>query len=332
MRNVTVYNFNALNNQMTTLLSDDSSVRLDAVSLDGQSLLYEEASADTRQVNYATFSVTASTRNFYHLAAGQAGNAIWIDNQRILVSDMRGSVLALNAATGALQQSWAVQTSQLAFYNQPFLYFVGADNLTASALYRINLAQDQALPQQVTRSSPNTHFWLSPDGTTVVYANRGTTGEEGIYAVDSDGSHERLLQPGAGMPLGYTANKTLLSLQQVGSRIEAIRLTTTLPEQSQVVLADAAPDAASLCLQAQSLTLIALCDQNIALAPSGRGLLLHTYYADGSHSLVYDDLTTGVSRKIKDLASGTTVQLPGWSKISSGQAQTSFTLPATLCA
>jgi hypothetical protein len=59
-----------------------------------------------------------------------------------------------------------------------------------------------------------------------------------------------------------------------------------------------------------------VCDQNIALAPYGHGLLLHAYYSNGANSLVYDNLDTGSSSVIRTLPGNTSVQLPGWSKIS----------------
>jgi hypothetical protein len=130
----------------------------------------------------------------------------------------------------------------------------------------------------------------------------------------SDGTHERLLRQGNGIPLGYTRDNRLLLLQQVGGKLEVIK-SGVGSEKEQVVIADAAPQATSLCEPAKTLMIIDLCYQNVTLAPDGHGLLLHAYYADGSHSLVYDDLAAGTSRKILNLESNASVQLPGWSQI-----------------
>ena len=328
-KSFTAYNFNALDGQMEPLFSGEAGINLDAVSPDGQSLLYDDASQDGQQVVYETFSTVARSQMAYRLDKRLAGNAIWMDPAHVLVQDLGGSVFELNTASGVRQQSWSLQTGRLAFYHQPFLYFEGASSSTLGALYRINLAESQAAPQEITQSSPDTRFWLSPDGTTVFYANHGFAGPEGIYAVGSDGTHAHLLSQGSDIPIGYAADNTLLALQQVGANVEVIKLGATSAQQSQVVFANAAPQASALCPKQKSAS-IGLCDQNIALDPDGQGLLLHTYYADGSHGLVYDNLATGTSQKIQSLASNTDVQLSGWSKIATGQ--TSVAEPVALCA
>jgi hypothetical protein len=329
-KSFTVYSFNALDGQMEPLLSGEAGISLDAVSPDGQSLLYDDASQDGQQVVYETFSNVARSQMAYRLDKRLAGNAIWMDPEHVLVQDLGGSVFELNAASGVRQQSWSLQTGKLVFYHQPFLYFEGASSSTLGTLYRVNLAESQPTPQEVTQSSPDTRFWLSPDGTTVFYANHGFAGQEGIYAVGSDGTHERLLSQGTGIPIGYAADDDLLALQQVGANVEVIKFGSASSQQPQVVFANAAPQASALCPKTQQLASLELCDQNIALDPDGQGLLLHTYYADGSHGLVYDNLATGTSQKIQSLASNTGVQLSGWSKIAPGQ--TSVAEPVALCA
>jgi hypothetical protein len=105
-------------------------------------------------------------------------------------------------------------------------------------------------------------------------------------------------------------------LQQDGNRLEVIQMGATPGAPEHVVLADAAPGATSLCGPSGTLAIIAVCDQNAALQPYGNGLLLHAYYANGSQSLVYDDLLAGTSHAIRSLAADASVQLPGWSKLS----------------
>lgn len=324
----TIYNFNSANERFGTLVpasSGTSDTRLEEISSDGQSLLYDTLAAD-QQRSYATVSASARTRILYHLSAGLAGNAIWMDNNHVLVQNTRGSVVELDAHSGAFQHAWSLEAGRLTFYEQPFLYFTTA---TMSTLYRVNLALPRLLPQRVAEALPNTRFWLSPDGTTIFYANKRASSSQGIYAVSSDGTHLRLLRSGSGLPIGYADDNALMLLQQVGTQLQVIKLGATAQQKEQVVLADAAPHASSLCGPGGMLVVIAVCDQNVALAPYGHGLLLHVYYADGSHSLVYDDLTAGTSRKVFNVPSNAQVQLPGWSRMS---ATTAFRTPSTLCA
>ncbi len=214
------------------------------------------------------------------------------------------------------QRTWALKTGKLAFYHRPFLYFAGAGHTEAGQLYRVDLADTELMPQLVARAAPDTRFWLNPAGTTIFYANQEAAGKQGIYAVDSDGANAHVWHAGAGVPIGYAANSALMTLQQVGKRLEVVQLGATPTQPEHVVLADAAPGAVSLCGPDGERAVIALCAQNIALEPDGQGLLLHVYYANGEHSLVYDDLATGTSRLLRSLPTNAGVQLPGWSKLS----------------
>ncbi len=72
------------------------------------------------------------------------------------------------------------------------LFYRGSGRAT-DALYRINI--DTGAVEQITFSSTGATFWLSPDGTTVYFANTiGPAGNPGIYAVNSDGSNMHLLR------------------------------------------------------------------------------------------------------------------------------------------
>lgn len=312
------YNYNAPDGQLRQLFSSEreyAEIDLEGISQDGQSLLYDESSTDQQRA-YTTYSPATGARQVYQLGADRAGNAIWMDAEHVLVQNTSGRVMKLDARTGLPQQTWLIQTGKLAFYHQPFLYFLGAQNAAMDALYRVSLAEAGATPQQITKAASGTRFWLSPDGTTVFYANNGGSGTQGIYAVDSDGAHPRLLRAGPGIPIGYADDNALMLLQEVDRRIEVIQLGATPTQPERVVFANAAPGATSLCGPDRLVALVEICDRKIALQPDGHGLLLDAYYANGSHSLVYDDLATGSSRTILTLPATTTVQLPGWSKMS----------------
>jgi hypothetical protein len=317
VKSLTFYSYNAGSGKTEQLLSTTqafSAVSLEGVSQDGQKLLYNTTSTDQRK-SYTTFSPTTGSHTLYQLDASRGGNAIWLDATHVLVQNTGGTVIELDAQSGTVVHAWPLETGALTFYRQPFLYFVGAENLNMGALYRVNLAEAHATPQQVTQVTLNTRFWLSIDGTTVFYANQGSSGEQGIYAVGSDGKDSRLLRKGPGMPIGYAANNALMLLEQDGNRLEVIQMGATPGAPEHVVLANAAPGATSLCGPSGAIAIIAVCDQNAALQPYGNGLLLHAYYSNGSQSLVYDDLLAGTSHAIRSLPSDASVQLPGWSKL-----------------
>ena len=316
-RSFTLTNFSLLTGQTTTLLSmPETDARLEGVSADGENLLYDTVSLKNQRI-YTSFSASARESILYQLSVEQAGNAIWMDASHVLVQNTTGTLLELDVATDMLQASWPIKVGKLISYNQPFLYFTDP---TTSALYRTDLMQRQTSPQQITVADPNTRFWFSPDQSTIYYTNKDASGQQATYSVASDGTSAAILRKSAGMPIGYTKdNSALMFLQQVNSEVQLIKLGATPQQKDQLVLANAAPGAISLCGPAQMVTLIALCTQNIALDPYGRGLLVHAYYADGSHSLIYDDLTTGTSHRIMTLASNVSVQLPGWWKATPGK-------------
>lgn len=324
VKSFTFYNYNTASDQWEELTNSTqqwSEVSMEGVSQDGQSLLYESTDMARHKI-YSIYSPASGTHELYQLNAGPGGNAIWMDSGHVLVQNTSGTISELDTATGSVQNSWPIKTSRLTFYHQPFLYFIGAQNMAADALYRLDLAQAHAPVQRVTQATANTRFWFSVDGTTVFYANRDSSGEEGIYAVSSDGTHARLLRAGPGIPIGYAANNALMLLQQVGQKLQVVQMGATSKEPEQVIFSDAAPGATSLCGASSVMLVIQICDQNVALAPYGHGLLLNAYYANGSHSLVYDNLATGQTRLLRRLPASTGVQLPGWSKIAAPAAGT----------
>lgn len=318
VKSFTVYNFDTTSAQLGMMLASEQAgadMHLEEISQDGQNLLYTVTSPDQQSTTYATYSPVAGAHAFYRLSTNLAGDALWMDANHVLTQNMQGTVLDLDVHSNAVQQTWPLNAVHLTFYHAPFLYFTKAENGTNRALYRLNLTQPAAQSQQVTIPIPDTRFWLSPNGTTIFYTRPDQTGQPGIYAINSDGTNERLLHNGPAIPIGYAEDDSLMALEQVGSKIQVIKLGATAQEQAQVILADAAPHAISLCGPAGEVTIILLCDQNIALSPYGHGLLLHAYYANGSHNLVYDDLTNGTSRTIYTVPDHTTVQLPGWSRM-----------------
>jgi hypothetical protein len=327
VQSLAFYTYDTGNDHTTLLLSATQTfdaVNMEGISSNGQALLYDEISLD-QQRSYRTIPASTSAHMAYQLDAKQGGNAVWMDTTHFLVQNRNGTIQEVSALTGLAQQSWSLQVGRLTFYRQPFLYFVGGENLETGALYRANLDQAHPTPQRVTKPSPGTRFWLSVDGTTIFYANRGASGVQGIYAVGSDGTNFRLLRPGTGIPIGYASDNALMVMDQVNGKFQVIKLGTLPGIPEKVILADAAPGAVSLCSVSEAVDIVPICDQNIALAPYGHGLLLNARYANGTNSLIYDNLDTGVSHTIRTLPVGSSVQLPGWSKMSSArQGSTSF--------
>lgn len=313
-----IYNYNPASERHEQLLPPiyADAIQLDSITRDGQNLLYHYSSGG--QTEYATLTPLPGTGFFYQQDKSNTGNVVWMDSRTVLIATVRSGIEEVDIQTGAHTSILpTLKTIGLAFYRAPYLYFVGAEDRAEGALYRVNTSNPAETPLQVTMPSPGSTYWLSPDGTTVFYANKGPAGEQIVYAVENDGTNLRILRRGDVTPIGYASNNALMFMQEVDGKFQVVQLGATPQEKEQVVLADAAPGATSLCDQAIAPGIAPICDTNIALAPYGYGLILHAYYADGTHKVLYDDLATGQRSVLLSFASNDTaqVQLPGWDRI-----------------
>lgn len=281
---------------------------VDGVSHDGSNVLYHAVNADSQTTSYWTLNAFGTQGYFYKVDRGQGGNAVWMpDSRYVLIAVNTGGVLKVDTHTGAsVTLLPEIKMSKLEFYRYPYLYFLGAGDQETSALYRINMINGTT-PQLVTSQSPDSTFWLSPDGQTVYYANQEAAGRPGIYAASSDGKSSRYISS-AGAPIGYAEDDTLMLMRQQGSAFQVVRYTP--PEA--VVIHDVAPGAVSLC-DTTAASQQSICDHSIALAPLGGALVVEAGYGDGSHKVLSIDVKTGKSSSLPiTISKDTHVQLIGW--------------------
>lgn len=321
LQGVTLVN-DDVHNDASTVLSTPTglpaSTLVDGIAGDGKNVLYQFSRAG--HTLYYTLSPVAKTGYFYALNNQDAGNAIWSsDSEYVLVNTIHNGVSRVNVQTGEVVDILPhLKAAKLIRYRAPYLYFLGAEDRATGALYRVNLNQDGAVPQQVTLRSTRSTFWLSPDGNTVYYVNTGSAGKAGVYAVKSDGSNFATAQPlrTGDVPIGYGADNALMMIRQVQGRFQVVKLGATTP-QDQVVLADVAPGAISLCDTAVAVGMTPICDSSVALAPLGGKLVVEAGYADGSHALWSIDLATGARFQLPTPVStlGEQWQLLGWNQI-----------------
>ncbi len=150
------------------------------------------------------------------------------------------------------------------FYHNPYMYFVGAN-----ALYRINSVSADSTPQVVTISAAGkgSSFWLSPDGSTIYYADSEDTGGPGIHSVSSDGTRtgkvlSRDVTPAVYVePIGFADDNSLEAIRVSSGKFQVIKYVAS-GEQFQVVVDDAAPQAISLCGPEVAAP---MCDGNVGM-------------------------------------------------------------------
>lgn len=284
---------------------------VDGVSHNGLNVLYQYPSGG--KMLYWTMSQLAGTGYFYALDDNDAGNAVWMpDNRNVLIATQKHGIIKVDITTGAASSVLPTLTAgKLVIYRDPYLYYIGAQDVATGALYRVNITD--GTPQQVTGRSPNSMFWVSPDGSTVYYVNKGAAGQAGVYAVNNDGSNLRLLRSD-GVPIGYASDNTLMLVRDVKGAFRVVRLGASA-DQDQTLLSDIAPGATALCDAAVSAGDTPICDSSIALAPLGGSLVVEATYPDGAHKLWYIDLQTG--KRLELPISAGQVQLIGWDGLAS---------------
>jgi len=308
-----VKNYNYTNGFAVALAAPPlpANTQFDGIPLDGQDLLYQYASSN--HVYYARMLAPfANTGFFYELNADNAGNAIWTpDSRHVLINTKNMGIIEVDSVTG---QETAFLPQLVAYellaypYHSDYLYYIGA-NLGVN---RVNLTTGAI--QILTGRSMNPAVWISPDGTTLYWVNAGPVAQPGIYAVNLTTLTTEFLR-GSGEPVGFAADNALLIARLLNGQVQIVQVGMT-PQQDQVVFANAAPGATSLCA-ATIATPGQICDGFIAMAPYGHAVIVQGTNADGSYHLWSDDLVTGQQLPL-DAAAGSHVaaQLLGWDRLS----------------
>jgi len=313
-----IYNYNPASGKRTELVPSSQApadVQLDGVSLDGDNLLYQ-ASTNSHTL-YSTLMPVTGKGFFYELNDVNAGNAIWMDSGHVLVATVHSGVELVDIHTGASKNLFPeLKVERLVFYHNPYIYFVGANT---SALSRINSMSAGSASQVVTISTAGkgSSFWLSPDGSTIYYADKEDSEGPGIHSVSSDGTRAgpilsgHVTPAGYAEPIGFADDHSLEAIRVSSGKFQVIKYAAS-SGQFQVVVDDVAPQATSLCGPGVASP---LCVGNVVLAPSGHGLVVNAFYPDGYQRVWFDDLATGKKSLLMKLAGNMQVQLPGWDRI-----------------
>lgn len=309
-----VKNYNYTNGFSATLNSTPlpANTQFDGISSDGQDLLYQYASSN--HIYYARLLTPfTNTGFFYELDADNAGNAIWMPGNQspsryVLINTKNMGVIEVDSITGqekALLPQLAA--SELLAYHAGYLYYVGAD----LRVDRFNV--ETGTIQSLTGRTLNPAIWISPDNSVMYWMNAGPVGQSGIYAVNLMTLNTEFLRS-SGEPVGFAADNALLTVQLLNGQVQIVRVGM-MPQQDQVVFANAAPGATSLCAAAIA-TPGQICDNFIAMAPYGHAVIVQGTNADGTYHLWSDDLVTGQQIPL-DAASGshTAAQLLGWDRL-----------------
>ncbi|MDQ6661774.1 MAG: hypothetical protein M3Z24_12520 [Chloroflexota bacterium] len=322
----TIANYDPISGKNEVLASSlPGTTKIDGVSHDGHNVLYHYSRGG--HTYYATLFPLPHTSYFYQLHDDDAGEAIWMtDNRHVLIATSHSGLVQVDTMTGTANKvASSINAAHLWFYRPGYLYYDLVKDPTkdtaSSDLWRINIATGAV--QQVTKTEAGHSYSLSPDGTTMFYADtitgNGASGQTAIYTVkvENGGKNAQQLLPLDATPVGFASDNALVLVRQVQGKFQVIKLKPTAPPTVDLrpFSRDVAPGAVTLCGNSTAIP-NPICDQNIALAPYSSAILAVGTYADGSRKIWAGDLTTGQQRVLQTLGqSSAQVQLPGWDKI-----------------
>ena len=288
--------------QMTLTDQSARETQYERVSPDGKDVLYHFSAQG--QIVYTTLQLGQRGGYVTRVPAGGANNAVWMDNDHILVAFAQSGVEEFDIHTGvALKQFASLTNVYLLFYHAPYLYF---QNAQQTVIYRSNLATGEK--EQLIADTGGlyfTHCVLNPAGTGIYCEGQGdklSRFGNPLYMVNGDGSGVQALSR-SGILLGFAPDQALLYLQVVLNNYQVVKLGPT-PLQDLIVMKNAAP----------AMALVGAGD--VMLAPDGHGLIVQDgNRADSLRGVWYDDLTTQTSRELFTYLPDSYEQLIGWDQL-----------------
>lgn len=288
--------------QMTPTGMPAQEMQYETVSPDGKNVLYHFSSQG--QTIYATLQTGQRGAYVTRVHNGSANNAIWMDNDHVLVALTYSGVEEFNIHTGAsVKQFASLSNVYLLFYHAPYLYYQDAQK---TMIYRSNLITGDKQQLLTGAGGLNfTHCVSGPDGTGIYCEARSIRfprSESALYMVKGDGSGVQALSQ-KGILLGFAPDHALLYLQVAFNNYQVVKLGQT-PQQDQVVMKNAAPATATIGAG------------DAMLAPDGHGLVVqYSNLADSLRGVWYDDLTTQTSRELFTYTPDSYGQLIGWDQL-----------------
>ncbi|MGH2493873.1 MAG: hypothetical protein ACRDIV_04130 [Ktedonobacteraceae bacterium] len=288
--------------QMTPTGMPAEEMQYETVSPDGKNVLYHFSAQG--QIIYTTLQTGQSGAYVARVPDGGVNNAIWMDNDHVLVAFAQSGVEEFDIHTSTpIQQFASLSNVSLLFYHAPYLYYQDAQK---TVIYRSNLATGDK--QQLLADASGlyfTHCMLGPDGTGIyceAQSDRFPRSGSALYMVGGTGSGLQALSR-RGMLLGFAPDHALLYLQVALNNYQVVKLGQT-PQQDQVVMKNAAPATATIGAG------------DAMLAPDGHGLVVQDgNMADALRGVWYDDLTTQTSHELFTYTPGSYGQLIGWDQL-----------------
>ncbi|GCE02977.1 anti-sigma factor family protein [Dictyobacter aurantiacus] len=308
-KNMIVENYDPARKRSVPLVTAANTATVDSVSHAGDNLIYHIYNRNAQQTIY-TF---LSGEQYYF--NGRGLNAVWsTDDSSVFLATNDGSLWKVDTKDrdkDPTRLAQTIQADKLAFYRNHFLYY-----MRAQGLYRINVDDDQSQEQQVVSQADSRVFWMDPISENIYYVKKNTAAQQDIYMHpgNTPPSADYVVQSN-GTPIGYSrdaANTWSIVYVSWNQGTGGFDLKKT--SSSEVLLSDImGGQAKALCNNPPADG--AICDNSLALSPTGRQLVVGGTNQAQVYQLWSIDLTSGTRTSLTVPAGQGPLQLIGWDKL-----------------
>ncbi|GHO89357.1 hypothetical protein [Dictyobacter formicarum] len=308
-KNLIVENYDPVHKKAIPLFIAANTAAVDGVSHSGDNLIYHIYDRNSQQTTY----VFLSGEQYYF--NGHGLNAVWsTDDSNVFLATDDGSLWKVdmkdhNKDPKKLPQT--IQADNLAFYRNHFLYYI-----RAQSLYRINVDDDQSQEQLVVSQADSKVFWMDPISDNIYYVKKNVVAQQDIYMHQGDTppSDDYVVQSN-GTPIGYTRDAAnVWSIIYVSWNQGTGGFDLKKTSSSEILLSNiVGGQAKALCTSAPSDG--AICDNSLALSPTGHQLLVGGTNSAQVYQLWSIDLDTKTRTPLTPPGRQGPLQLIGWDKL-----------------
>lgn len=308
-KNLVVENYDPIHKRSFTLFTSSNSTVVDGVSHEGSNLIYHTYDKGLQQTVYNFLS---GEQYYFN---GHGLNAVWsTDDQAVFLSTDNGALWKINPNqhnNPPVKLPQSIYADQLAFYRNHFLYYV-----RGYTLCRINVDDSQSIEQQVVFEAASRVFWMDPISEDIYYVKKNAA-QQDIYKHQSDtaASNDVPVQPN-GIPIGYTKDApNVWTIMYVSWNPMTGGFDIKKTSSPQALFSNIANGKVQALCDGGT-TPGAICDNSLALSPTGRTLLVGGANNAQEYQLWSIDLDTNTRTELENPAGKKPVQLIGWDKLS----------------
>lgn len=263
-----------------------------------------------RYVEGKTVYFVLSSRDRPFVVEGKGGNAIWSTDDRFIYTFVDRTILRLDLASRTvyafpqLKQSISSLTFCYCDSHGSYLYYLRQRSPQQVDLYRLDMQTMQEVLLAQGSSVDPADYWLGPNGDVIYYPGVDGTGNYSAIATTGDGSPQKI--PVAGMPVGYTADYSLVVMNAVQGKFQLVSIDKQ--GTTHVLAQDIAPGAKEISNASW-----------VALSPNASAVVIAGVYGDHTIKLWFKNLqqtaVDAAPQQFASLPADQQLRLIGWDRI-----------------